>query len=115
MRSAEDRHTVWLTLTEAGHEKLREVWPDHRDSIYLYFGQYLEVAAHNGTYVRLITHWSSPLWPDTVVMRPGFRWYDGSDPPIRLVIGIRVSSGAAGGCTRLRSSDGSPGGLQPVF
>ena len=51
MRSAEDRHTVWLTLTEAGHEKLREVWPDHRDSIYLYFGQYLEVAAHNGTYV----------------------------------------------------------------
>ena len=54
MRSAEDRHTVWLTLTKAGHEKLREVWPDHRDSIYLYFGQYLEVAAHNGTYVRLI-------------------------------------------------------------
>ena len=49
MRSAEDRHTVWLTLTEAGHEKLREVWPDHRDSIYLYFGQYLEVAAHNGS------------------------------------------------------------------
>jgi DNA-binding MarR family transcriptional regulator len=55
VRSAEDRHTVWLTLTEAGHEKLREVWPDHRDSIYLYFGQYLEVAAHNGTYGLLIT------------------------------------------------------------
>ena len=40
--STEDRRTVWLTLTEAGHQKLREVWPDHRESIYLYFGQYLD-------------------------------------------------------------------------
>ena len=42
VRSTEDRRTVWLTLTEAGHQKLREVWPDHRESIYLYFGQYLD-------------------------------------------------------------------------
>jgi len=33
--------------------------------------------------------WSSPCWPDTVVMRPGFRWCDGSCSPIRLVIGTR--------------------------
>ena len=42
VRSAEDRRTVWLTLTEAGHQKLKVVWPDHRKSIYLYFGQYLD-------------------------------------------------------------------------
>ena len=43
--------------------------------------------------LRLVTAdrwlWSFPLWPDTVVMRPGCWWWwcDGSGPPIRLVIG----------------------------
>ena len=36
--------------------------------------------------------WSSPLWPDTVVMRPGFWWCDGSCSPIRSATGIRARS-----------------------
>ena len=40
--SREDRRSVWLTLTEAGHQKLSEVWPDHQESIYLHFGQHLD-------------------------------------------------------------------------
>jgi hypothetical protein len=40
----------------------------------------------------VMRYWSSPFWPDTVVMRPGFWWCDGSGSPIRLVIGIRGRS-----------------------
>ena len=41
---------------------------------------------------RAVLERSSPCWPDTLVVRPGFRWCDGSGPPIRLVIGSRVRS-----------------------
>ncbi len=37
-------------------------------------------------------NWSSPRWPDTVVMRPGCWCCDGSGSPIRLVSGIRSRS-----------------------
>ena len=33
-----------------------------------------------------------PCWPDTVVMRPGCWWCDGSCSPIRSVIGSRARS-----------------------
>ena len=85
MRSAEDRHTVWLTLTEAGHEKLREVWPDHRDSIYLYFGQYLEVAAHNGTYAWSVTAYIMPVMGGVELWSPSAKMACPSDRRSRCV------------------------------
>jgi len=40
-RSAEDRRGVYLMITQAGIDKIDEVWPDHVASIQKHFGQYL--------------------------------------------------------------------------
>ena len=41
-RSAEDRRGVYLAITEAGIDKIDEVWPDHELSIQNHFGQHLD-------------------------------------------------------------------------
>ena len=41
-RSAEDRRGVYLAITQAGTEKIDEVWPDHRFSIQKHFGEHLD-------------------------------------------------------------------------
>jgi len=41
-RSAEDRRGVYLVITQAGIDKIDEVWPDHVASIEEHFGQYLD-------------------------------------------------------------------------
>ena len=41
-RSAEDRRGVYLAITQAGTDKIDEVWPDHELSIQNHFGQYLD-------------------------------------------------------------------------
>ncbi len=41
-RSAEDRRGVYLAITQAGIDKIDEVWPDHELSIQSYFGRHLD-------------------------------------------------------------------------
>ena len=41
-QSAEDRRGVYLAITQAGIDKIDEVWPDHLVSIHKHFGQYLD-------------------------------------------------------------------------
>ena len=41
-RSAEDRRGVYLAITQAGSDKIDEVWPDHELSIQNHFGQHLD-------------------------------------------------------------------------
>ena len=41
-RSAEDRRGVYLAITQAGIDKIDEVWPDHQLSIQNHFGQHLD-------------------------------------------------------------------------
>ena len=41
-RSVEDRRGVYLALTEAGKDKINEVWPDHQLSIQNHFGRFLD-------------------------------------------------------------------------
>jgi len=41
-RSAEDRRGVYLAITQAGTDKIDEVWPDHELSIQNHFGQHLD-------------------------------------------------------------------------
>lgn len=43
-RSAEDRRGVYLVMviTEAGIDKIDDVWPDHAASIEEHFGQYID-------------------------------------------------------------------------
>jgi len=41
-RSAEDRRGVYLAITQAGMDKIDEVWPHHELSIQKHFGQYLD-------------------------------------------------------------------------
>ena len=41
-RSAEDRRGVYLAITQAGIDKIDEVWPDHELSIQNNFGQHLD-------------------------------------------------------------------------
>ncbi len=41
-RSAEDRRGVYLAITQAGTDKIDEVWPDHELSIQSHFGQHLD-------------------------------------------------------------------------
>ncbi len=44
-RSAEDRRGVYLAITQAGIDKIDEVWPDHKLSIQKHFGQHLNTQA----------------------------------------------------------------------
>ncbi len=41
-RSAEDRRGVYLAITQAGIDKIDEVWPDHQLSIQKHFGEHLD-------------------------------------------------------------------------
>jgi len=41
-RSAEDRRGAYLVTTEAGIDKIDDVWPDHVASIEEHFGQYID-------------------------------------------------------------------------
>ena len=41
-RSAEDRRGVYLAITQAGTDKIDEVWPDHELSIQNHFGQHVD-------------------------------------------------------------------------
>ena len=41
-RSAEDRRGVYLAITQAGIDKIDEVWPDHQLSIQNHFAQHLD-------------------------------------------------------------------------
>ena len=41
-RSAEDRRGVYVAITQAGIDKIDEVWPDHVLSIQKHFGRYLD-------------------------------------------------------------------------
>ncbi len=41
-RSAEDRRGVYLAITQAGIDKIDEVWPDHQVSIQKHFAQHLD-------------------------------------------------------------------------
>jgi len=41
-RSADDRRGVYLAITQAGIDKIDEVWPDHELSIQNHFGKYLD-------------------------------------------------------------------------
>ena len=41
-RSAEDRRCVYLAITQAGIDKIDEVWPDHQLSIQNHFAQHLD-------------------------------------------------------------------------
>ena len=41
-RSAEDRRGVYLAITQAGIDKIDEVWPDHVLSIQNHFGRHLD-------------------------------------------------------------------------
>ena len=41
-RTLEDRRGVYVAITQAGINKLDEVWPDHIVSIQKHFGQYLD-------------------------------------------------------------------------
>ena len=41
-RSTEDRRGVYLAITEAGIDKINEVWPDHELSIHNHFGRHLD-------------------------------------------------------------------------
>ena len=41
-RSAEDRRGVYLAITQAGIDKIDEVWPDHQLSIQKHFGKHLD-------------------------------------------------------------------------
>ena len=41
-RSAEDRRGVYLAITQAGVDKIDEVWPDHTLSIQKHFGRHLD-------------------------------------------------------------------------
>jgi len=42
-RSLEDRRGVYVVVTNAGNEKINEIWADHVDSINRHFGQYLDL------------------------------------------------------------------------
>ena len=42
-RSDEDRRGVYVAITQAGIDKIDEVWPDHMASIQRHFGQFLDV------------------------------------------------------------------------
>jgi len=41
-RSVEDRRGVYLAITQAGIDKIDEVWPDHQLSIQNHFAQHLD-------------------------------------------------------------------------
>ena len=41
-RSAEDRRGVYVAITQAGIDKINDVWSDHVVSIQKHFGQYLD-------------------------------------------------------------------------
>lgn len=41
-RTAEDRRGVYVVVTEAGNDKINEVWPDHVASVYRHFGSHLD-------------------------------------------------------------------------
>ena len=41
-RSTEDRRGVYLAITQAGKDKIDEVWPDHQQDIQEHFGRYLD-------------------------------------------------------------------------
>ena len=41
-RSASDRRAVYVAITQAGIDRLDEIWPDHVASIQNHFGQYLD-------------------------------------------------------------------------
>jgi DNA-binding MarR family transcriptional regulator len=41
-RSEEDRRGVFVVITEAGNEKIDDLWADHMASIHKHFGQYLD-------------------------------------------------------------------------
>ena len=41
-RSTEDRRGVYLAITQAGIDKIDEVWPDHQLSIQRHFGQHVD-------------------------------------------------------------------------
>ncbi len=41
-QSAEDRRGIYLAITQAGIDKIDEVWPDHAVSIQKHFGQHLD-------------------------------------------------------------------------
>ena len=41
-RSAEDRRGVYLAITQAGIDKIDEVWPDHELSIQKHFGEHVD-------------------------------------------------------------------------
>ncbi len=41
-RSTEDRRGVYLAITEAGIDKINEVWPEHELSIHNHFAQHLD-------------------------------------------------------------------------
>ncbi len=41
-RSPEDRRGVYLAITQAGTDKIDEVWPNHELSIQKHFGQHLD-------------------------------------------------------------------------
>ncbi|MFV1999569.1 MAG: MarR family winged helix-turn-helix transcriptional regulator, partial [Acidimicrobiia bacterium] len=58
-RSAEDRRGVYLVITEAGIDKIDEVWPDHVASIQKHFGQYLmmqDVKSLQGLTEKILDH-----------------------------------------------------------
>jgi DNA-binding MarR family transcriptional regulator len=52
-RSAEDRRGVYLAITQAGIDKIDEVWPDHVASIQKHFGRYLD--AKSAKALRAVT------------------------------------------------------------
>ena len=47
-RSAEDRRGVYLAITQAGIDKMDEVWPDHVASIQENFGQHIDAKSAKG-------------------------------------------------------------------
>lgn len=58
-RSAEDRRGVYLVITQAGIDKIDEVWPDHVASIQKHFGQYLDgqdVESLRGVTEKILEH-----------------------------------------------------------
>ncbi|MDP9494315.1 MAG: MarR family transcriptional regulator [Actinomycetota bacterium] len=44
VRSSSDRRGVYLRITDAGIEKLDEVWPDHQQSIWRHFARHLDAS-----------------------------------------------------------------------
>ncbi|MEX2651199.1 MAG: MarR family transcriptional regulator [Acidimicrobiia bacterium] len=44
VRSSSDRRGVYLRITNAGIEKLDEIWPDHQRSIWQHFARHLDAS-----------------------------------------------------------------------